>query len=289
MRTLIAFLLLLLTSSAFAQDLELVEALHHKGSYPTANCPKDVNGEYCTIIDVILPGVKIYNIECSNKVGHEEEIPNGKRFFMSVPQKKQKVRVNAMGYQPYLFEVKADEVSKIEVYEIRLRVPSFVPPSPNKKEKLPIFLGYHFSPSAPIGFSVGYCKKIGVYAKGGFSPLAFDQINIKEVYSTLLLTTEQSRNTSSNGKYRTFFQIGGMYRPIERFAIFASAGYGTFADVCEYDRHYFAPKVHDGLECEAGAMFKYKNLGVSLGYVRHIGKKNLFQDVSVGVQWWFGE
>ena len=136
MRTLIAFLLLLLTSSAFAQDLELVEALHHKGSYPTANCPKDANGEYCTIIDVILPGVKIYNIECSNKVGHEEEIPNGKRFFMSVPQKKQKVRVNAMGYQPSMFEVKADEVSKIEVYEIRLRVPSFVPPSPNKKEKM---------------------------------------------------------------------------------------------------------------------------------------------------------
>lgn len=90
MRTLIAFLLLLLTSSAFAQDLELVEALHHKGSYPTANCPKDVNGEYCTIIDVILPGVKIYNIECSNKVGHEEEIPTAKVFLCRCLKKSKK-------------------------------------------------------------------------------------------------------------------------------------------------------------------------------------------------------
>ena len=114
---------MVISVNVFSQDLELVESLHHKSTFPASECKKDNYDKYCAVIDVIVPGESV-EVSCSYKVA-TETITNGTRLFMSIPSKKpQIVTVKVSKYQPYYFEVKKEDVRGMELYEIRLKIPN---------------------------------------------------------------------------------------------------------------------------------------------------------------------
>ena len=104
MRKIFLLFFMVISVNVFSQDLELVESLHHKSTFPASECKKDNYDKYCAVIDVIVPGESV-EVSCSYKVA-TETITNGTRLFMSIPSKKpQIVTVKVSKYQPYYFEV----------------------------------------------------------------------------------------------------------------------------------------------------------------------------------------
>lgn len=161
------------------------------------------------------------------------------------------------------------------------------------------FFGFRYSLKSTIGFSFGYGKKYGMMFNAGITPYAIekmgkskrfiDNLTLKNIYPSVLLDYDQDKSADSKGVSRLYLHCGPMYRPFDWLSFYITAGYGNYADVKNYDGLYFAPKIHYGIDGEVGAMFKYKRLGLSLGYQRNIGRKSLFNDFVVGVFVWLGK
>lgn len=287
MRQIIVLAFILLSFNALGQRLVLEKPLEPIGSYPSGECPMYDDTHYCVVIDIIVPRAEITNLDCGGCVFKEEphESGNGIRYFIVPPSKQKDVRLFVKGYHDYTFKLPKDLIGS-EVYEMSLTLPEFAEKNDAVFKEHPFFFGYTFSPSAPIGVSAGYCKQFGGFISGGFSPLVFNKFSFDEVYSSLLLTEEQKDESYNHGKYRYYIHLGGMYRPTSLLAVYVSGGYGAFADVSEYDLHYFAPKRHCGIESSVGVMLKINKIGLSAGYTKGFAGDG-FGDFSVGAQMWF--
>lgn len=121
MKYFLVIIFMLAATMVSAQNLELVESLHYTKAFSASECRKDLNGNFCAVIDVVLPGVNISKIDCHYKINEEIKLENGVRFFVSVPNKPIKARVITEDFQPYEFEIK--DVKGLELYEIRLKNP----------------------------------------------------------------------------------------------------------------------------------------------------------------------
>lgn len=161
------------------------------------------------------------------------------------------------------------------------------------------FIGGRYSLKSTIGLSLGYGKKFGAIVNLGISPYAIDRMQnnkkfadnftLKSIYPSVLLDFEQRQNTSEKGSCRMYLHLGPMYRPYDWFAFYATVGFGNHAAAKEYNGHLFAQKIHKGIEGEAGVMFKYKRLALSLGYQRDTRRESRFQDVAAGLYVWLGK
>ncbi|MBR4328147.1 MAG: hypothetical protein IKP73_21745, partial [Bacteroidales bacterium] len=178
-------------------------------------------------------------------------------------------------------------------------------------------VGYRYSPSAPIGMSLGvsfgYYEKWGLVVNGGFarynmhvwaerskdySPEGF---YIDELRTITLSEQAEWGEYKDKGSFRAYYHIGPFFRLNDIFAYYITIGYGNYARIRKYtDKYYFVPhydyqkynvyatKIHNGVDGEVGIMLKFGRIGFSLGYQHNIGKENLFSDFNVGVQLWLG-
>lgn len=195
------------------------------------------------------------------------------------------------------------KTKKVMVYGESMTVvmPDFQEKKPKSEIQSGWFLGYTLAPKImSSGFSIGKCKRYGFILNGGFSKLAFDNwenrnqergslvdtFRISHIYSSLLLSDEQSEYAKTKGLYRSYLRFGSIFRAFNFLYLYAAAGIGTCADVSVYDGHLFASTIHKGLEGEFGFMMKYKRLGVSFAYVRNIGVDNKMSDFNLGVHLW---
>ena len=282
----IIFIFMLLSVNIFAQKLEIVEELHHKGSFPTAECKKDNGGNYCAVIDVILPGV--YKIDFESDLIVEKVVLIGiQRLFVSIPNKPKEITLRTNEYLPFKFKVSKDNLKGREIYEIVLKK-SEKQVNTKKRDVLSnCFSGCLYSVNAPFGISMGYCKRFGFMLDGGFSPCVFNKFKIRNIYPSVLLDDTQFKESKNKGIYRAYAHFGAVYRPKMWLLFYASAGYGNYADVLKYGKNVFAPKIVSGLECEAGIMCKVKRLGLLVCCQRNISEEK-FVDFGIGINLWWG-
>ena len=122
MKKLLLFLFVtILSFSAFAQNLEVVKPLSHKGPFSAGQNKTDNNGKYCAVIDISLPSVS-FSVEGSY-ILDKNTITNGWRIFVSVPSKAKQISVKADGFQDFTFDVSTENINPGEAYEIALKVP----------------------------------------------------------------------------------------------------------------------------------------------------------------------
>lgn len=287
MRIVIALILIMLPCTVFAQRLEIESELTHKGAFPTRDNKTYDDSLYCAVIDVVLPGVGSVDFE-SDLIVETQSITGRKRLFVRVPSKPKDITLYSDNFQPFSFKISKEQVASKEIYEIVLRKEE--QPQQQSVETVGdagFMAGYAFTPSAPVGFSAGYCKDFGAMVSGGFSFLAFDKININQIYSPLLLTEGQKAYLYYCGKYRFYLHACGIIRAQPWLLAYAGGGYGVFADVSGYEDYYFAPSKHNGGELSLGVMIKINRLSISCGYVRNVGEKDDFQEIAVGAGFWF--
>ena len=162
------------------------------------------------------------------------------------------------------------------------------------------FIGYNYSSTAPINFSIGRCKRFGFILNGGFSPLTFcnyvnrikehgnilDTFRIKHIYYEALLDNDQLHTAKSKGAYRCYVRLGPVIKTFNFLYFYATFGYGNSAEVKQYDGMLFSPDIHKGVEGEAGLMLKYRRLGISLGYTQNIDKEIKFSEYNFGLHYW---
>lgn len=143
-------------------------------------------------------------------------------------------------------------------------------------------VGYKYSPSAPYGMSLGvafgYYEKWGLLMHGGSSEYLIREGMMLGYYSF--------EGEEPKGRCRSYYHIGPFFRMNDIFAYYITIGYGSYKpDYESIWEGYYA----GGWDGEVGIMLKLWRLGFSVGYQHNIGKKNLFQDISVGVQFWLGK
>lgn len=161
------------------------------------------------------------------------------------------------------------------------------------------FFGFRYSQKSSIGLSLGYGKKYGMMFNVGITPYAIermgkskrfiDNLTLKNIYPSVLLDYDQDKSADSKGVSRLYLHCGPMYRPFDWLSFYITAGYGNFADTKEYNTLLFAPKIHHGIDGEAGVMLKYKRFGFSLGYQQNFMRKSQFNDFVAGVFVWLGK
>ncbi len=123
MRNLFTFFILILISiNAVAQELYWNGKIMHQGSMKSALCPKDNNGNFSAAIDVILPNLD-FEVQ-SDRILKTEDIINGKRIFVSIPQKSKVLKINTAGYYTLEIPFSAEDLVAQEVYRIVIKQPA---------------------------------------------------------------------------------------------------------------------------------------------------------------------
>jgi hypothetical protein len=155
---------------------------------------------------------------------------------------------------------------------------------PIVKPKSKFFMEYVYSRTAPLGLSLGYCKRWGGYMQvrtstdfGAYSvePGIFSTIDFsKKSYSRLALTA------------------GAMARIFNGCYLYAGVGYGSYGAAYLVDNSsYYCPSLQKGVEAEGGVRILLWNLlSLSAGYNTMFSSgSQRFADVHFGVGFGFGK
>lgn len=180
-------------------------------------------------------------------------------------------------------------------------------------------IGYRFSPSAPIGMSLGVSfgryQKWGLILNGGFSPYSMyvwqkrgeendsyypEGFWMEEIRSVSLAEQKEWEEYKDKGIFRSYYHIGPFFRVNNIFSYYLTLGYGNYAHIRKYSGRghdtelhssvdlYAGNKLHNGVDGEIGFMLKFGRVGFSVGYQHNIGIHNRFQDINAGMQIWLG-
>ena len=146
------------------------------------------------------------------------------------------------------------------------------------------------SMTAPVGFSLGFCNRFGGYLSVK-SDYAF--LPIQKVGASFVKEADLSTLDYNDRRHNRLAVTGGfMMRPVRSWDflyLYGGAGYGKYGKaykVAETDNDYYCPDVHEGLEAELGAMFRWDWFNLSLGYSTNAifaSSPQRFSDVQVGL------
>lgn len=170
------------------------------------------------------------------------------------------------------------------------------------------FAEYLYAPDAPIGVSIGYCKRWGAYLRYKADPV-FSFIGNSESDPRTIHTASDypdvaasDLDNDSREIRREAFTAGAMFYLAEGFYLHAGAGYGVYGEaftlrtsVAAYAERplapelysanaYFCPDLQQGLELEAGLSYAFGYYYLSAGYhlLTLTGSQSLFGSFHLG-------
>jgi hypothetical protein len=147
------------------------------------------------------------------------------------------------------------------------------------RQKLKFFAEYIYSPTAPLGLSLGYCKQWGAYMQFKTSR-DFGAYNVKPETISYI-------DFDENRYSRLALTAGATVQVFKYCYLFAGLGYGSYGAAYMVDKNdYYCPSLQKGVEVEGGVKIMiYDNFtSFSAGYNTIFSSSSKqFADVHFGV------
>jgi hypothetical protein len=132
-----------------------------------------------------------------------------------------------------------------------------------------IFLDYRLSPpTSYLGFSIGYCKRLGLYFQ-----YRTDMLQVGDKYLREDMLEEIDENFSGGEKkyFRASITGGGMLRLFSFLYVYGGLGHGKYGAVYKVGEKpmemYYTAGLIKGLELECGVTFRvWKKISLTAGY-----------------------
>jgi hypothetical protein len=162
-----------------------------------------------------------------------------------------------------------------------------------KEAKSKFFVEYVYSKTAPLGLSLGYCKRWGGYMQFKTSPdveLAFNEISGKAKFEP---ETFSDIDFNKKRYSRLALTVGVMSCIFEKCYLYAGLGYGSYGATYKMVENniYYCPDLQKGVEAEGGVkIVLWDLLSLSAGYNTIFSSNSQrFADVHLGIGFSFGK
>lgn len=280
LRLLLTILIILSTSNGYAQELEITDFQRMDRDLLARTQERlDLNGIPCAIVRVSIPNAEKVSFE-GNIIGNVIYKPGEAIVYMTNRSRNLTLKSNEFGSLKYDFP---QRVEKQVVYKLSVKIIE----NDDTKRRTLVMPVVGVGGPLSYGLMVGVVKKWGMYVKAKY--------DFKNLETDGECTNDESGNwyTGETDFNRFAITAGAMYHVSIPLYIYAGGGYGHKNTAWEvYDQFNLkgdgqgtvwqknTDESASGFEAELGAIYRIKNLAISLGIQTNSFK---YAEATVGV------